>query len=150
MASGYWEMPDETNAAFVDGWFSTGDLATLDEDGFVYIVDRKKDVIVSGGINVGSLEVEQVIAQHPGVAQVAVIGIPHDRWGEAVHAVVVRRPGTNTDEDEIITWCRDRLASFKKPQSVEFVDALPTNANGKLLKRELREPHWKGRSSRVG
>lgn len=146
---GYWEMPEATAESFRDGVLYTGDLATVDADGFVHIVDRRKDIIVSGGMNIGSVEVESTIGQHPGVAAVAVIGVPHDTWGEAVHAVVVRRPGATVDADDVIEWCRGRLASFKKPVSVDFVESLPVSATGKVLKRELRARYWAGRARRV-
>lgn len=146
---GYWEMPEASAESFRDGRLLTGDLAAVDPDGFVYVVDRRKDIIVTGGINVGSLEVEAVIGQHPDVVAVAVIGVPHEQWGEAVHAVVVRAQDTSVDEQDIIAWCRERLASFKKPASVEFVDELPVSPTGKVLKRSLREPHWAGRARQV-
>lgn len=146
---GYWQMPGETATTFVNGWLYTGDLATMDDDGFAYIVDRRKDIIVSGGINVPSLEVEKAIGTHPAVAGVAVIGVPHEKWGEAIHACVVRTPGAEVSEAEIIGWCKQRLASYKKPQSVEFIDALPISSTGKVLKRDLREKHWAGRDRRV-
>lgn len=149
VGSGYWEMPEATAEAFRDGWHYTGDLATVDPDGFLYVVDRRKDIIISGGINVGSLDVEATIGRHPDVAAVAVIGVPHERWGEAVHAVVVRTPGSSVTAADITSWCRERLASFKKPESVEFVDELPVSPTGKVLKRELREPYWQGQHRRV-
>lgn len=149
VARGYWGMPSETSEAFHDGWFRTGDLAVCDDAGLITIVDRRKDVIVSGGINVSSLEVERVLVQHPGVARVAVIGVPDEQWGEAVKAVVVAQPVSTPSEAELIEWCRARLASFKKPRSVDFVDALPENANGKVLKRELRERYWAAEPRRV-
>lgn len=149
VSQGYYEMEEDTAATFVDGWVRTGDLATVDADGFVYIVDRRKDIIVSGGINVASLEVEKVIGRHPDVVAVAVIGIPHDRWGEAVHAVVVPKSGADLDAEAVLAWCREHLASFKKPQSVEFVADLPVSSTGKVLKRELRQPYWAGRRTQV-
>jgi long-chain acyl-CoA synthetase len=150
VCQGYWEMPEETRETFRDGWLFTGDLATIDESGFVYIVDRRKDIVVSGGINVATLEVERVLSTFPGVAGVAVVGIPDDELGEAVHAVVVKAPGADFQEGDVVQWCRDRLASYKKPRSVEFVDQIPLSSTGKVLKRELRERYWAGRSRRVG
>ena len=130
---------DEANAqAFRDGWFRTGDVASLDDEGNVYIVDRMKDLIVSGGINVAPLEIEQVIASHPGVLAAGVCGVRDDTYGEAVHAAVVPAPGVTITPDEVVAWCRDRLSSVKKPRSVTIVDALPISSTGKLLRRELR------------
>ena len=150
VSQGYWEMPEETEQTFRDGWLFTGDLATMDESGFVYIVDRRKDIVVSGGINVATLEVERVLSSHPAVAAVAVVGVPDDELGEAVQAVVVKAAGADLHEDDVVQWCRERLASYKKPRSVEFVDQLPVSSTGKVLKRELRERYWAGRSRRVG
>lgn len=150
VSSGYWEMPDETAATFRDGWLHTGDLATMDGDGFVSIVDRRKDIVVSGAINVATLEVERAISAHPAVDAVAVVAVPDERWGEAVHAVVVASPGADLTPEGVVDWCRGRLASYKKPRSVELVDALPVSSTGKVLKRELRERYWAGRARRVG
>jgi len=125
-----------------DGWFHTGDLAVWDETGSVHIVDRKKDVIISGGENISSPEIEDALYQHPAVLECAVIGVPHEKWGETPKALVVRRPGHDTSEDALIAFCRDRLAHFKCPTSVEFVEALPRTATGKLQKFKLREPFW--------
>jgi acyl-CoA synthetase (AMP-forming)/AMP-acid ligase II len=135
---GYWRNPAATEEAFAGGWFHTGDLARFDDEGFHYIVDRKKDMIITGGENVYSRQVEDVIYQHPGVVEVAVIGLPDEHWGENVCAVVVLEPGASASANEIIQICRDNLAGYKKPKRVEFVDALPKNASGKVLKRELR------------
>jgi acyl-CoA synthetase (AMP-forming)/AMP-acid ligase II len=143
----YFRQPDETAAALEGAWFKTGDVAVVDEDSFVTLVDRKKDIIITGGINVFSREVEDAIASHPAVTAVAVIGVPHERWGEAVHAVVVCGPGTAVTTDEIVEHVAARLAPYKKPQSVEFVDALPVSPTGKLLKRELRARYSAGASS---
>jgi long-chain acyl-CoA synthetase len=125
-----------------DGWVYTGDLATYDEDYYIYLVDRKKDMIISGGLNIYPAEVERVIYEHPMVSQCAVIGVPDDRWGEAVKAFVLVRKGKHVSEDEIIQFCRKSLASYKKPKSVEFVEELPRNPQGKILKRVLREKYW--------
>lgn len=135
---GYWERPDDDAAAFVDGWFRTGDVGRLDGDGYLSIVDRRKDIIVSGGENVASLEVEDVLSGHPAVAAAAVVGVPDERWGERVTAVVVARPGAAIDGDELVAWCEGRLAGFKRPRHALVVDELPTNASGKVLKAEVR------------
>ncbi|WP_040814776.1 acyl-CoA synthetase [Nocardia concava] len=140
--AGYWNKPDETAAALRDGWLHTGDGGYLDERGYLHIVDRIKDMIVSGGENVYSAEVENAIAAHPAVAAVAVIGVPDDNWGERVHAVIVCKPGHSATEDEIRTHTKTLIASYKAPRSVEFVDAMPVSGAGKILKRELREQHW--------
>ncbi|MDX6741161.1 AMP-binding protein [Actinocorallia sp. A-T 12471] len=148
---GYWRNPDATTEAFTaDGWFRTGDAGSMDADGFLYLHDRIKDMIVTGGENVYPAEVESVLAGHPAVLESAVIGVPSDRWGETPLAVVVRRPGVEAEEKELIGWLRERLAHFKCPTSVVFADALPRNASGKLLKRELRKPWWEGSDRQVG
>jgi acyl-CoA synthetase (AMP-forming)/AMP-acid ligase II len=136
---GYWANPAATEDAFAGGWFHTGDLARRDEEGNFYIVDRKKDMIVTGGENVYSREVEEIIYRHPSVAEAAVIGVPDEMWGERIVAVVQLREGTVPDADAIIRLCQDNLAGFKKPRQVVFLDELPRNAAGKILKRELRD-----------
>jgi fatty-acyl-CoA synthase len=136
--AGYWNDPEKTAEAFRNGWFHSGDLGVMDEDGYTTVVDRKKDVIKSGGENVASREVEEVVYQHPAVAEVAVFGIPHPRWIEAVAAVVVPRDGQTVDTEELVRFCRERLAGFKTPRYVAVADGLPKNASGKILKRELR------------
>lgn len=146
---GYWKLPSETEKAFRDGWLWTGDLAVIDEEGYVTIVDRKKDMIVTGGENVYSTEVENVIYMHPAVLEVAVIGVPDPKWGEAVKAVVVLKPGMKATEEEIIEFCKRHLAHYKAPKSVDFVDALPKTGSGKIAKKELRERYWKGYERRV-
>ncbi len=135
---GYWNKPEATKNSFVDGWLKTGDAARADEEGFIYIVDRWKDMYISGGENVYPAEVENVIFQLPAVADAAVIGVPSERWGEVGKAVVVIKPGMRISAEEVIGHCVPRLAKFKVPQSVEFIDALPRNATGKVLKRDLR------------
>jgi long-chain acyl-CoA synthetase len=148
--SGYWRMPEATAAAIQDGWMRTGDLATLDEENYIYIVDRAKDMIISGGENVYSVEVENAIYTHPAVLEVAVIGIPHDVWGEAVHAVVVCKPGMRVTSDELIAHTRTLIAGYKVPRSIEFSqDALPKSGAGKILKRNLRDKYWAGKSRNV-
>jgi acyl-CoA synthetase (AMP-forming)/AMP-acid ligase II len=147
---GYWQKPKETAAALRDGWVHTGDAGRMDEDGFVYIVDRVKDMIVSGGENVYSAEVENAVAKHPAVSQCAVLGIPHDKWGEAVHALVILKPGQRATADEIIAHCHTLIAGYKCPRSIEFrLDPFPLSGAGKVLKRELRKPYWEGRSRQV-
>ncbi|TNY37813.1 long-chain-fatty-acid--CoA ligase [Thermomonospora catenispora] len=145
---GYWDLPEATEAALLDdGWFRTGDAGYLDSDGYLYIHDRVKDMIISGGENIYPAEVENVLMSHPKVADCAVIGVPHDKWGETPKAVVVA--SGEVTEQEIIDYCRDRLAHFKCPTSVDFVDAIPRNPTGKVLKRELRAPYWEGKERAV-
>jgi fatty-acyl-CoA synthase len=146
--NGYWRQPEETDKVVRDGWFRTGDGGFL-EGAYLTISDRKKDVIISGGENVSSIEVEDVCYQHPAVAEVAVIGVPDDRWGETVKALVVLRPGASLEEKELIEFCRERMAHYKCPTSVEFRESLPRTATGKLQKFKLREPYWRGRERRV-
>jgi fatty-acyl-CoA synthase len=146
---GYWEQPEETDRALKDGWFRTGDGGSLGEDGYLTISDRKKDVIITGGENVSSIEVEDVIFSHPAVAEVAVIGIPHDKWGETIKALVVLAEGEQVSEEELIRWCKDRAAGYKAPTSVEFRDELARTATGKLQKFKLRAPYWEGRERQV-
>jgi fatty-acyl-CoA synthase len=147
--AGYWQQPDATAAAIVDGWFHTGDGGSLDEFNYVTISDRKKDVIISGGENVSSIEVEDAIFQHPDVTEVAVIGIPDEKWGELVTALVVKTPGSELSADEVIAWTRQRLAGFKCPKRVEFRDELARTATGKLQKFKLRAPFWDGHDRQV-
>ena len=148
---GYWNNPDATAATVTDdGWLKTGDAGYVDHDGFVYLNDRKKDMIVTGGENVYPTEVENVLMTHPAVGDVAVIGIPDEKWGEAVKAVVVPAAGAAPTEAELIAYARERLAGFKLPKSVDFAEVLPRNPSGKLLKRALREPYWAGVDRRIG
>jgi acyl-CoA synthetase (AMP-forming)/AMP-acid ligase II len=146
---GYWQQPDATEAAIVDGWFHTGDGGSLDEFNYVTISDRKKDVIISGGENVSSIEVEDAIFQHPDVTEVAVIGVPDEKWGELVTALVVKTPGSDLSADDVIAWTRQRLAGFKCPKQVEFREELARTATGKLQKYKLRAPFWEGRDRQV-
>ena len=146
--TGYWNQPEETNKALVDGWFHTGDGGSMD-GAYVVIADRKKDVIITGGENVSSIEIEDCLCQHPAVAEAEVIGVPHEKWGETIKALVVLRPGTAATEKELIEFCRLRIAHFKCPTSVEIRDALLRTATGKLQKFKLREPFWAGRDRRV-
>ena len=143
LMKGYWNLPDATADALVDGWYRTGDAAFRDDEGYVTIVDRLKDMVVTGGENVYTAEVEAALFLDPAVADVAVIGVPDPRWGEAVKGVVVPRPGGEKDAGAILARLRGRLASYKIPKSIDFVEALPRNASGKILKRELRAPYWK-------
>jgi acyl-CoA synthetase (AMP-forming)/AMP-acid ligase II len=135
---GYWRDPDATSSAFAGGWFHPGDVGVKDDDGSLYIVDLIKDLIVSGGDNVASSEIERVLYEHESVVEAAVVGRPDDRWGEVPVAYVVVRPGAGTTPDELVEHCRRQLARFKVPKHVELVDALPRNPSGKVLKRELR------------
>jgi long-chain acyl-CoA synthetase len=147
---GYWHMPEATAAAIVDGWLHTGDLATVDEANYIYIVDRAKDMIISGGENVYSIEVENALYTHPAVLEAAVIGIPDEHWGEAVHAVVVLKPGMQASAEELINHTRTQIAGYKVPRSIEFfTEALPKIGAGKILKRTLREKYWAGQSRNV-
>jgi len=146
----YWNRPTETEHAFAGGWYHSGDAGRLDADGYLYLVDRVKDMIVTGGENVYSSEVENALASHPAVAQVAVIGIPSEQWGEAVHAIVVLQPDQSATEDELKEWTREHIAGFKVPKSVDFRDTpLPLSGAMKVLKRELRAPFWEGRERMV-
>ncbi len=146
---GYWNQPEATATAIVDGWFRTGDGGSIDHTNYVTILDRKKDVIISGGENVSSIEVEDAIFQHPDVTEVAVIGIPDEKWGEAVTALVVKSPESALTEDEVVAWCRTKLAGYKCPKRVEFRTELARTATGKLQKFKLREPFWEGLERQV-
>ncbi|VTU45144.1 long-chain-fatty-acid--CoA ligase [Variovorax sp. PBL-E5] len=147
---GYWNKPQETAAAVVDGWFHTGDAALMDQDGYVYIVDRLKDMIISGGENIYSTEVENAISLMPGVAEAAVIGIPDAKWGERVHAVVVPREGAQLTQEAVTAWTRERIAGYKCPRSVTIrTERLPLSGAGKVLKKELRDPYWAGHGKKL-
>jgi fatty-acyl-CoA synthase len=146
---GYWEQPEASAAAIVDGWFHTGDGGDLDDEGYLTISDRKKDVIISGGENVSSIEVEDTLFSHPEVSEVAVIGVPHAKWGETVKALVVLAPGSSLTEADLIGYARSRLAHFKCPTSIEFRDGLARTATGKLQKYKLRDQYWEGMSRQV-
>jgi long-chain acyl-CoA synthetase len=146
----YWKRPKETAEAFRGGWYHTGDAGYLDERGYLFLVDRVKDMIVTGGENVYSAEVENALASHPAVAEVAVIGIPHDVWGEAVHAIVVLKPDAAATEEELVAYARERIAGYKVPKSIEFrTEPLPLSGALKVLKRELRAPYWEGKDRSV-
>lgn len=149
LALRYWKQPEETKEAFKDGWLYTGDVGRIDEDSYIYVVDRKKDMIISGGENIASKEVEDVICRHPSIHEAAVIGVPDPQWGESVKALVVLRPGMQATEQEIIDFAKNNLASYKKPKTVEFLDALPKNAAGKVLKAELKKKYWEGHERKI-
>jgi len=139
---GYWNRAKDSADSIKDGWFYTGDAGTEDEGGFFYVKDRIKDMIISGGENIYPAEIESVLAGHPAVADVAVIGVPDETWGERVKAIIVRKPGAAATGEEIVEWSRAHLAGYKRPSSVDFAEAIPRNPSGKILKRELREPYW--------
>jgi acyl-CoA synthetase (AMP-forming)/AMP-acid ligase II len=148
--AGYWGKPEETAATVnAEGWLRTGDAAYFDAAGYLYLHDRMKDMIVSGGENVYPAEVENVLLSHPAIADAAVIGVPDDRWGETVKAIVVPAPEATVDQAEIIAHCRAQLAGYKCPTSVDSVEALPRNPSGKILKRELRDPYWVGKARHI-
>ncbi|WP_425583988.1 class I adenylate-forming enzyme family protein, partial [Streptomyces rectiviolaceus] len=146
---GYYAAPDKTAETIVDGWLHTGDIGHFDADGYLFITDRKKDMIISGGLNIYPSEIEQVIWSHPAVQDCAVIGVPHDDWGEAVTAVVEPNPGGRVSADELIALCKKTLGSIRAPKKVDFVTSLPRSANGKVLKRAVRERYWAGRTRQV-
>ncbi|HLO04561.1 MAG TPA: long-chain fatty acid--CoA ligase [Symbiobacteriaceae bacterium] len=147
--TGYWGRPEATAEVMKDGWFHTGDLARVDEAGYLYIVDRAKDLIISGGFNVYPREVEEVLYQHPCVAEAAVVGIPDPKWGEAVHAVIALRPEAECTDRDLIAFCRERLADYKCPKTIRFATDLPKSPNGKILKRQVRAIYWQGQERQV-
>jgi len=146
---GYWNNPEATAEAIRDGWVYTGDIGTVDEDGYIYLIDRKKDMIISGGYNIYAREVEDVLHSHPAIAEAAVIGVPDDEWGESVKAVVTLKPGMTATEEEIIQFCKERLSSYKKPKSLDFVVELPKTSVGKISKKDLRAKYWEGQERAV-
>ena len=146
---GYWQQPEATADALEDGWFHTGDGGSLDDEGYLTISDRKKDVIITGGENVSSIEVEDCLFSHPSVSEVAVIGVPSEKWGETIKALVVLAEGASADEAELIAHCKARLAGYKAPTSVELREAIPRTATGKVQKVKLREQYWAGRDRSV-
>jgi acyl-CoA synthetase (AMP-forming)/AMP-acid ligase II len=146
---GYWGLPEATAATLVDGWVHTGDAGYLDEEGYVFIRDRIKDVVIVAGENVFPAEIEQVLTRHPAVLEAAVLGVPDERWGEAVHACVVRRPDVHVTARELVTFLRGQIADFKLPSTIEFTGTLPRNPSGKLLRRVLREQFWRDMSRNV-
>ena len=145
----YWHKPEETAETLVDGWLHTGDMGQYDNEGYIYIVDRKKDMIISGGENIYPREVEEILYRHPAVLECSVIGIPDPKWVESVHAVVALKRGMTAAPEELIEFCKERIARFKAPKSVEIMGELPKSAAGKILKRPLREKYWAGRERKV-
>jgi len=146
---GYWNRPEANATTIRDGWLHTGDAGYVDDTGLLYIYDRMKDMVVSGGENVYPAEIESVLYSHPAIADIAVIGVPDEKWGEAVKAVIVPKPGHAPDAAEIIAYARERLAGYKIPKSIDFVETLPRNPTGKVVKHEIRAPYWKGRDRQV-
>lgn len=146
---GYWRNPEATAETLRGGWLHTGDMGCFDEQGYLFIMDRSKDMIISGGENIYPREIEEIIIQHPAVHEVAVIGVPDPEWGEAVKAVVALNDGQSATEQELIDFCKDHIASFKKPKSVDFIDEIPKNNYGKIVKRELRDKYWEGKEKNV-
>jgi acyl-CoA synthetase (AMP-forming)/AMP-acid ligase II len=149
LMEGYWKLPEATAEVLKEGWVYTGDLGYFDSEGFIFLVDRKRDVIISGAFNIYPKEIEDAIVTHPKVKDVAVIGVPDEKWGEAVKAVVVPKEGVEVTEAEIIDYCRDRLAGIKKPKSVDFIGDIPRNPYGKVIKTTLRETYWKGYERKI-
>jgi acyl-CoA synthetase (AMP-forming)/AMP-acid ligase II len=146
---GYWRNPEATQETLRNGWLHTGDVGYMDRKGYLFIMDRSKDMIISGGENIYPREIEEVLLRHPAVREVAAIGVPDPKWGEAVKAVVALVPGRTATEEQIIFFCKQNIASYKKPKSVDFVDELPKSNYGKILKREIRAKYWRGQDRRV-
>ena len=146
---GYWNRAEATKDSISDGWFFTGDAGYFDKDGYLFIHDRVKDMIVSGGENVYPAEVENALFGHEAIADAAVIGVPDEKWGEAVKAIVVLKPDQRATQEEIIAFAKTRIAGYKVPKSVDFIEALPRNPSGKILRRELRAPFWEGRTRMI-
>ena len=146
---GYYRQKDLTDKCIKDGWMWTGDIATWDEEEYIFIKDRAKDMIISGGENIYSVQVEEAVSKHEAVLESAVFGIPDDEWGESVMAYVVLKPGMNATEKDIIDIAKENLASYQKPKAVKFIDALPKAPTGKILKRELRDPYWEDQESKI-
>ncbi|MEO7115340.1 MAG: long-chain-fatty-acid--CoA ligase [Caldimonas sp.] len=150
LMGGYWNQPEATAATITpDGWLRSGDGGYLDADGYLYITDRIKDMIISGGENIYPAEIERVLAEHPQIQDVAVIGVPDEKWGEVPKAVVVATPGATLDSEQLLAWCRERMAAFKCPKTIDVVTELPRNPTGKILKKDLRKPYWAGRERQV-
>jgi len=149
VTKGYWKLPEETAKSIKNGWLYTGDMAVMDEEGYVTIVDRKKDMILTGGENVYSTEIENVLYMHPAILECAVIGVPDAKWGEAVKGIVVLKTGQNATEQEIIQFCREKMAHYKAPKSIDFIDALPRTGSGKIHKKGLRDPYWANYKKKV-
>jgi long-chain acyl-CoA synthetase len=146
---GYWKKEAETRAVLKNGWYYSGDMGTVDEENYIFLVDRKKDMIISGGENIYSTEVENALYTHPGVLEAAAIGVPDEKWGEAVKGVVVLKSGANVTAEELIQHCKGQIAAYKVPKSIEFISELPKSGAGKILKRDLREKYWKGHERRI-
>lgn len=146
---GYWRNPEASADTLRNGWLHTGDVGYMDKQGYLFILDRSKDMIVSGGENIYPREIEEVLIRHPAVREAAVIGVPDDKWGEAIKAIVALAPGANATESDLIAFCKDNIASYKKPKSVDFVDSLPKNNYGKIVKRDLRAKYWAGRDRKL-
>ena len=147
--SGYYKNETKTRESYRDGWFTLGDMGKMDEEGYLYILDRKQDMVISGGENIYPSEIEEVIRAYPKVAEAAVIGVPHEKWGEVLKAFIVLKPGATASEEEILSYCASRLADYLKPKSIEFMTELPRSPVGKILKRVLREPYWEGSEFKV-
>jgi len=145
----YYKNQKAYQDAMRDGWFSTGDLGKVDEEGYLYLVDRKKDMICSGGVNIYPSDIEAILLSHPGILESAAIGVPDPKWGEAVKAIVVLREGQAVSEKELIQYCRANLAGYQVPKSVELVQSLPRNPSGKVLRKELRAPYWEGQEAKI-
>jgi fatty-acyl-CoA synthase len=144
---GYWNQPESSAEALRGGWFHTGDMATVDEDGYFLVVDRKKDIIVSGGENISSLELEKVLLAHPAVLEACVIPVPDEKWGEVPRALIVLKPNTSLTEPELLEFSRSHFAHYKCPRAVDFVDSLPKTGTGKILKKDLRKKYWQGQET---
>jgi acyl-CoA synthetase (AMP-forming)/AMP-acid ligase II len=149
MFGGYYKQPEADAKAFQGEYLSVGDMAMVDEEGYYYIVDRKNDMIISGGENIYPTEIDDLLSEHPKILQAAVVGVPDEKWGEAVKAVAVLKPGEQLSESEVIAYCKAHLAGYKCPRSVDFIDSLPMNPTGKILKREIREKYWKGCDAKI-
>ncbi len=149
VTKGYWKLPEETAKSIRDGWLYTGDMAVMDDEGYVTIVDRKKDMILTGGENVYSTEVENVLYMHPAILECAVVGVPDEKWGEAVKGVVVLKPGQKATAEEIIRFCKGHIAHYKAPKSIDFIEALPRTGSGKIQKKGLRDRYWEGYEKKV-
>jgi acyl-CoA synthetase (AMP-forming)/AMP-acid ligase II len=147
--TGYWKNPQATGEALKDGWIYTRDIGRMDEEGYIFLVDRKSEMIISGGLNVYPQEVEQVLYKHPAVLEAAVFGVPDEKWGETIKAAVVLKAGTRATAGELIEFCKARLASYKKPTSVDIVAELPKSDTGKILRRAVREPYWRGHERKI-
>ena len=149
VTKGYWKLPEETKKSIREGWLYTGDMAVIDHEGYVTIVDRKKDMILTGGENVYSTEVENILYTHPAVLECAVVGVPDQKWGEAVKGIVVLKPSQKATQEEIIQFCKEKIAHYKAPKSIDFIEALPRTGSGKIHKKGLRDKYWEGFEKKV-